>query len=139
MEEESLFRKDSVDRISSPEQLNDYLRVTSPAVWAIMAAIIVLLVGTIIWSSAATIDSYASGMAQVENGNMIVMFDDVQLARSVQAGMSVAVGETESVISSVGFTENGAVFASASTSLADGTYPARVIYKQTQVLRLLFN
>ena len=43
-----------------------------------------------------------------------------------------------SAISSVGIAENGAVFAAAETTLADGTYPARVVYRQTQVLRLLF-
>lgn len=139
MEQESLFRKESMDRISSPEQLNDYLHVTNPTVWAVMAAIIVLLVGVIIWGSAATIDSYAVGTAQVQDGNLILLFDDAQQARSVQAGMTVAVGETESVIASVGRTENGAVFAAAPTTLSDGNYPARVVYKQTQVLRLLFN
>ena len=139
MEQESLFRKESMDRISSPEQLNDYLHVTNPTVWAVMAAIIVLLVGVIIWGSAATIDSYAVGTAQVQDGNLILLFDDAQLARSVQAGMTVAVGETESVITSVDRTENGAVFAAAPTTLSDGNYPARVVYKQTQVLRLLFN
>lgn len=139
MEQESLFRKESMDRISSPEQLNDYLHVTNPTVWAVMAAIIVLLVGVIIWGSAATIDSYAVGTAQVQDGNLILLFDDAQLARSVQAGMTVAVGETESVITSVGRTENGAVFAAAPTTLSNGNYPARVVYKQTQVLRLLFN
>lgn len=139
MEQESLFRKESMERISSPEQLNDYLHVTNPTVWAVMAAIILLLVGVIIWGSAATIDSYAVGTAQVQDGNLILLFDEAQLARSVQAGMTVAVGETESVITSVGHTENGAVFASAPTTLADGSYPARVIYKQTQVLHLLFN
>ena len=28
--EEQIFRKKSLDRLSSPEQLNDYLHVTSP-------------------------------------------------------------------------------------------------------------
>ena len=38
-----LFRKSSIDRISSPEQLNDYIRVTNPSIWVILAAIIILL------------------------------------------------------------------------------------------------
>lgn len=137
--EESLFREKSMKRISSPEQLNDYLRVTSPTVWVVMAAVILLLAGMLIWGSLATLDSYAEGTAQVQDGNMVVLFEDVQQARSVEAGMSIAVGETESEISSVGFTESGIPFATASTTLADGNYPARVVYRQTQVLRLLFN
>ncbi len=137
--EESLFRKESMDRISSPEQLNDYLHVTNPTVWVVMAAVILLLVGALIWGSTATFDSYAVGTAQVQDGNMVVYFDDAQHAKSVKAGMSVSVGETESAINSVGRTDNGTVFAAAETSLADGSYPAQVVYKQTEVLRLLFN
>ena len=47
--EESLFRKNSVEHISSPEQLNDYLRVTSPAIWVVLIAVIILLAGVLIW------------------------------------------------------------------------------------------
>ena len=45
-----LFRKKSMDRVSSPESLNDYIRVTTPSVWLVMAAIIILLVGMLAWS-----------------------------------------------------------------------------------------
>ena len=34
---------------------------------------------------------------------------------------------------------SGSIFALAPTDLADGTYPVKVVYKQTQVLSLLFN
>mgnify|MGYP007122110349 CR=1 FL=1 len=44
-EKNSIFRKKSLDRIESPEQLNDYIRVTSPGIWIFLAAAIVLLVG----------------------------------------------------------------------------------------------
>ena len=139
MEESSLFRKESMDRIQSPEQLNDYLRVTNPSVWVVLAAIILLLAGMLIWSASAQIDSFAAGTAQVQNGEMTLFFDDVQKASSVEAGMSVTVGETSSVISSVGRAEDGSLFATAATALADGSYPAYVVFRRTQVLSLLFN
>ena len=138
MDQKSLFRKSSMESISSPEQLTDYLRVTSPTVWIVMAAIVLLLVGMLVWGSIAYIDSYAAGTAQVQDGRMLVVFDDSELARNVQAGMAVTIGETSSVIDSVGITEGGALFAAADTTLADGSYPARVIFRQTQVLSLLF-
>ncbi|HAG12584.1 MAG TPA: NHLP bacteriocin system secretion protein, partial [Ruminococcus sp.] len=34
-----VFRKKSLDRISSPEQLTDYLRVTNPGIWVVLAAV----------------------------------------------------------------------------------------------------
>ena len=115
------------------------MRVTNPSVWVVLAAIILLLVGMLIWSASAQIDSFASGTAQVQNGEMRLVFDDAQKAAKVQAGMTVTVGETSSVISSVGTAEDGSLFALASTALANGSYPARVVFRQTQVLSLLFN
>lgn len=136
--EESLFRKDSMERISSPEQLNDYLRVTSPTVWVILVAVIVLLAGLLVWASFANIDSYASGTAVVEGGNMVITFDDPDMAVNVTSGMTASVGETTSAVTGVGTDENGSLFATAETELSDGTYPARVLFRQTQVLKLLF-
>ena len=136
--DESIFRKKSVERITSPESLGDYLKVTSPTVWLILASVILLLVGMLVWSSVASIDSFAAGTARVENGSMQIRFEDEQIARSVESGMSVAVGESRSRITSVGTDENG-LFAYAATDLADGIYSVKVIFKQTQVIRLLFN
>ncbi len=42
---DQIFRKKSLDRISSPEQLNDYIRVANPGIWMILAAVIILLAG----------------------------------------------------------------------------------------------
>ena len=139
MEESSLYRKESMERIQSPEQLNDYLRITNPTVWVILIAVILLLAGMLVWSSFATIDSVARGTALVENGQMTVTFDDDVRAGSVEAGMAVRVGGVSSVVKSVGRGENGALFALADTELADGIYEAGVTYRQTQVIKLLFN
>ena len=53
---DELFRKKSVERISSPDELNDYIRVTTPSVWIVLAAIVVLLVGMLAWSVFGTVD-----------------------------------------------------------------------------------
>ena len=137
--EDSLFRKESMERISSPEQLDDYLHVTSPSVWMIMTAIILLLVGLLVWGSMAQIDSFAVGTAQVKDGNMVVYFDDATMAAHVETGMTIVVGEERDTVRSIGKTDDGVIFASANTSLADGSYDARAIFSQTQVFELLFN
>lgn len=134
-----LYREKNITRISSPEQLNDYLKVTKPAVWAVLAAIVLMLVGTLIWGSFAYIGSSVEGIAEVKNGTMTVYFKDGSFAGNVQEGMNVKVGETSSTIIGVGRDQNGRVFAQAETILDDGSYLASVTYKQTQVLSLLFN
>ncbi len=46
-----IFRQKSIDKVSSPEKLDDYIRVTTPGVWFTLAAIVILLVGTIVWGT----------------------------------------------------------------------------------------
>ncbi len=70
---------------------------------------------------------------------MTVVFDDDRLAQNVEAGMTVTVGASSATVSSVGEDGDGTRFALADTTLADGTYQAKVSYKQTQAIRLLLN
>ena len=38
-----------MDKVTSPEKLNDYIKVSNPTVWIILAAVAVLLAGAVIW------------------------------------------------------------------------------------------
>lgn len=49
--EKTIFREKNVNELNSPDELNEYLRVTSPSIWLVMAAVIVLLLGLIVWAS----------------------------------------------------------------------------------------
>ena len=51
-----LFRKKSLDRVSSPEELNDYIRVTTPSIWLILAATVILILGMLAWSVFGTVE-----------------------------------------------------------------------------------
>lgn len=55
--ERKLFRKKSLDRISSPEQLNDYIRVTNPGIWLLMSGIVFLLLGLCVWGIFGKLDT----------------------------------------------------------------------------------
>ena len=137
--DQNLFRKKSIDRISSPEQLNDYLRVTSPSIWVILIAVIVLLAGLLLWSSVTAIESYVEGSGEVKNGVMTVRFTDQEKAKNVEKDMVVSAGDTQTAVSTVAHDNTGLIIATAHTELADGFYTVRISYKQTQVLSLLFD
>ena len=137
--DQKLYREKSLDRISSPEQLNDYLHVTNASVWVILAAVVILLIGMLIWSSVTTIESYTEGTGEVNGGVMTIRFDNEQFAKNVEKGMPVTAGDTKTVIQSIGKDADGLLLATADTTLSDGFYPVRVTYKQKQILSLLFN
>ena len=54
---ENLFRKESLEKISSPGQLNRYIRVAEPGAWIILASIVVLLLGALAWGVFGTIET----------------------------------------------------------------------------------
>lgn len=56
-----IFRQKALERITAPEQLTDYLRVTSPGIWTLFAAIIILLGGLLVWSTVGTLETFADG------------------------------------------------------------------------------
>jgi len=49
MENKEIFRKDAVEKMSSPEKLNDYIKVSSVGVWLILGAVTALLAGVVAW------------------------------------------------------------------------------------------
>ena len=65
--ENQLFRKKSLERISSPEELHDYMRVTSPRLWMLLIAIVALLVGFIVYASTVTLENTIPVKVIVEN------------------------------------------------------------------------
>lgn len=137
--EQQLFRKESMERVSSPEALQDYLHVTSPAIWAVLAAVVLLLIGLFAWSSVTAVESYAAGEAEVRGGVLTLRFDDAEKAASVEVGMTVRLGDTTTPVLSIGTDEDGNPIAVASAALPDGTYEARVGYRSIQIIKLLFN
>ena len=67
MENQTIFRDKSIERISSPDQLNDYVKLTNPGVWFVAAAIMVILMGALIFGTVGHIDSTVPGVLISEN------------------------------------------------------------------------
>ena len=137
--EQPLFRKESIERVSSPEQLSDYLHVTTPAIWFVLSAVILLLASFFVWSSVTAVESYAAGTAEVSGGVLTLRFDDADKAANVTEGMDVKVGGIVTPVLSTGQGEDGKLLAVAEANLPDGRYEARVGYKNTQIIEMLFN
>ena len=126
-------------KITSPEQLNDYLKVTSPKVWVLLAAVALLVAGLLLWGGFTTIESYATGTALADGGELTVTFDDAAKASRVQPGMQVEIGDVRAEVLAIGADENGNPIASAYANIPDGSYDARVGYRTTQVISMLLN
>lgn len=48
--ESKIFRGKSIEKVTGPESMNDYIRVTTPSVWIVLGALVLLLLGMLTWS-----------------------------------------------------------------------------------------
>ena len=155
---QQLFRKKSLDKISSPEQLNDYIRVANPSLWLILGALIVLLVGVCVWGAVGRLDSTVPAVVVVENGQPIAYIKEAA-AETVEDGMSVQINEKEYAITAVSQTpvaidDSFSEYAlhlmdlhkgewvyelSLDGTLSDGIYSAEIIVQSVSPLSFVLN
>ena len=159
--ENRLFRKKSMERISSPEELHDYMRVTSPRLWMILGAVLALLAGFIVYASTATmentmdikLDIYADQDYEEIDGKWQATGEMISICSSqlpasckdiVKVGMVVRLGEEQGRITLIGEdeTENITLFIRMDKNyipLPDGIYDAQLVLESTTPISFLWN
>jgi len=96
----NLFRKESIDRLKSPEQLNQYIRVARPGIWLLLAASVLILAGMIIWAVFGTVETVVRVGVQVENGNAVCYVSEHTSMR-LEPGMPVVIQEQAGTIAEI--------------------------------------
>lgn len=96
----TIFRQKSLQKISSPEQMNDYIRVSNPAVWMILAAVVVLLAGVCVWGVFGRLDTAVETGGICADGRLTVYVGEQDIA-DVGPETLVSVDGTEYAVASV--------------------------------------
>ena len=135
--EKELFRKKSIERISSPEELNNYLRVTNPSMWIGLVAIILLLAGLLIWASVDTLETKTEALAEARNGEVMVIVTGVDAVK-VKEGMEVRIEDNKTSIDEVTYDEYGRAICKSILNVADGKYKAEVVLETIKPISFLF-
>lgn len=71
--ENKIFRDKSVEKISDPEQLDDYIKVTHPAGFLFLGAVFLLIISFMIWASLGTLDVTVDSRHLPEMGSCSVI------------------------------------------------------------------
>jgi uncharacterized membrane protein YgcG len=129
-----LFRQKALDNLSTPDELTDRLKVTNPSVWAVLAAVIVLLAGLIAWACVGTLPTKADAQVVVLDGTASVLVSDPY---TVGAGMPAIISGQECTIESVATDDYGRTVGVARVDLADGSYRGSVVVDETRAIDFL--
>ncbi len=79
-----LFREKNLEKIESPESLNDYLQVTSPGIWIILATVVVFLAGALIWGTFGHIDSTVKAAVIADGEGAVCLVPEKALESAVK-------------------------------------------------------
>ena len=56
------FRKQALDRLSSPEELDRLVRVSRPGTWIALAGLLLVIAAVVLWATLSTITTTVSGL-----------------------------------------------------------------------------
>ena len=137
---EEIFRRKSLDKVKSPENLDDYIQVSNPGVWLLLISVIVLLAGACVWGIFGHIDSTVETSIYVENGTIVCYVADEDIS-SVQEGMAVKLSGFEAVIIEIGQKEDmGYVcILKSDRTIPDGFYEGKIVTKSIKPLSFILN
>ena len=136
--QDRLFRNKTVERISSPEQLQDYMRVTNPGIWMVLAAVIVLLAGLLILSAVKPLETTLPVKATVNDGEVSVVLP-ASGAESVKDGMPLRLAGGEAAIGTGYLNGAGETVCTAEMSVDDGVYDAQIVTDSIAPIHFLLN
>lgn len=153
-----LFRQKSIERVSSPEQLNDYIRVSNPSIWMLLAAVIILLFGVCVWGVFGRLDTKLACVC-ISDGAFSVVYVRESERADVAEGMTVTAGEWECAIARI---DDGAVLVDETfaeyalhignltpgewvyqmmldTALPEGVYAAEIVVESVKPMSFVLN
>ena len=155
----TIFRDKSMDKITSPEQMNDYIRVSNPSVWMILSAVIILLVGVCVWGVFGRMDTVIKTGGVCFDGQLTVYISESDFAK-VDDKTIISVGGNEYSVTNrpekpvrtdentdpylmhlVGVSEGDWVYSLEidADGLPDGTYALSVVTERVRPLDFVLN
>ena len=136
---ENIFRQKSIDKVKSPENLDDYIRVSSPGVWLLLISVIILLAGACVWGFFGHMDSTVATTVYVENGTAVCYVDTT--AKTITKGMTVRFSGIEAKIADI--SEDKAAgyrcLLSFDNELTDGIYSGKIVVSSIKPMSFIMN
>ena len=155
---DSIFREKSLKRISSPESLNDYVKVSNPGIWVLLTSVIVLLIGFFAWGVFGRLDTKIETVALIDDNKFYVYVKEADIEDLTEESYVVIDGEQypisfisnkpakldyqfeEVYLHMANISKDDWLYkASGDASLQPGSYSATVVTESIKPISLLFN
>lgn len=135
-----LFRKKSLDKIKSPDNIDDFIRVSNPGVWLLIVSVIMLLLGMCLWGFWGHVDSTIGTTVYVENGTIFCYVPE-EMATSVKTGMTVKFEDYEAVVGDFWEKEADDYYyvLQSEEKIPNGLYDGKIVISTTKPISFVLN
>lgn len=79
MSKKSIFRQRSLDTVESPEQLDEYIRVSNPSIWIVLSALVILVAALVVWSVVGSLPETLAAKGVTVSNNMVQCYVDASM------------------------------------------------------------
>ncbi len=101
-----MFRKEALEKLSSPEQLDQLLKVTSPRGWLALLGLGLLIAAVVVWGFVGSIPSTLNGQGILIRGDAVQLIDAPdggQVSQlSVKAGDTIKANQVVATLATAG-------------------------------------
>ncbi len=92
MSQNQLYRSKVLEKMTSSEQLNSYIKVSVPHIWLILGAIIILLISAFVWLFTTTVEIKEEAVSFTRDGVSYCWLSPSR-AQDIHPGMLVRIGD----------------------------------------------
>lgn len=156
-EQNQIYREKYLEQLSSPDQLTGYLRVAGSGVWFILAGIILLIAGLIVWGifgqiyTTVTVPAVVKGsqvscyiltddLTQTDDAVRVSIGDQDMTAETGDMQAQTMDASADPALYASGYLSPGrnVYILTCATALEDGYYDARITTETLHPISLLF-
>ena len=86
----NVFKKSSMERIASPEKLDDFIKVSNPSSWMVLGAALALLFGLLVWGIFGQLSQSVTFNGHLKDDHLYC-YASGNLAEQLMPGMDVSI------------------------------------------------
>lgn len=126
-------------RLKSPDDMYDYIRISRVSIWLVLCAVLVLLIGFLVWGFGGKLETTQKVTLVSTEDNVITAYLDAKSATGVTEGMLVKIDNTVigSVNKIVSEQDHFVVFVDGELSI--GVFDAEIIIDSVMPMSFVVN
>lgn len=132
----NIYREKSLKRISSPEELDRYVKISNPGTWIVLSIVLVLLISILLWGFFGNLTTTKTVDVKIENGQSEIIMSQEELV-DILPGMKVQYDHK--TVGSVSSVDKDGNIVLSNLDFENGIYQMEIIVEEIKPIYFILN